>query len=79
VDAPTGEEAIVALQRIEGEVKGLASSAGPWPAVRLRFGLAPLWHQDPAEALAEARRALERAREPGGHLVQMSTGLRPAS
>ncbi len=79
VDAPTGEEAIVALQRIENAVEGLAGSAGQWPTVTLRFGLAPLWHQDPAEALLEATRALGRARAPGGHMVQMSTGLRPAS
>jgi GGDEF domain-containing protein len=79
VDAPSGEEAITALERIEREVRALAASAQQWPDVQLRFGVAPLWHQDPGEAFAEATRALTRARRPGGHTVQMSTGLRPAS
>jgi GGDEF domain-containing protein len=79
VDAPSGEEAITALERIEREVRELAVSARRWPDARLRFGVAPLWHQDPVEALAEASRALARALAPGGHAIQMSTGLRPAS
>lgn len=78
VDAPSGEEAVTALERIEREVRSLGASAEQLPAVRLRIGVAPLWHQDPADALAEAIRALERAQAPGGHAVQMSTCLRPA-
>lgn len=78
VDAPSGEEAIIALERIEREVRDLAASARRWPEARVRAGLAPLWHQDPGDALDEATRALARARAPGGHSVQMSTGLRPA-
>jgi diguanylate cyclase len=77
VDAPYAGEAIAALERTEHLVRELASANPRWLGLRLRVGLAPLWSEDPTEAIEQAARALEGARDRGG-AVTLSTGIRPA-
>lgn len=76
VDAPTGDEAMAALERMATAVKTLAATDRRWSEVRLTVGVAMLWGEEPYEAMARARDALLRARERGGGVVMMSTALR---
>jgi GGDEF domain-containing protein len=76
VDAPYGDAAMNALQRLVHAGKQLAASDRRWDGVRMSVGVAPLWSDDPDEALARAQEALDRARERGGGIVVMSTALR---
>jgi diguanylate cyclase (GGDEF)-like protein len=79
VDAPFGDEAMAALERVERAVRTLAATRPEWRELALSIGVAPLWHQDPRRALQHALDALGRARQRGGHCVQMSTASRPAA
>jgi GGDEF domain-containing protein len=76
LDAPYGDAAMSALQRLVHAGKQLAATDGRWDGVGLSVGVAPLWSDDPDEALDRAREALDRARERGGGTVVMSTALR---
>jgi len=76
VDAPTGDEAMAAFERMVTAVRRLAAKDRRWSDVRLTVGVAMLWGEEPYEAMARARDALLRARERGGGMVMMSTALR---
>jgi diguanylate cyclase (GGDEF)-like protein len=76
VDAPRGDEAMAALERLLSAVKALSESDRRWGEVRLTAGLALLWGEEPHEAMARAREALLRARDRGGGIVMMSTAIR---
>jgi len=78
VDAPFGDEAMAALERIGRSVRTLASSRPEWRELSLSIGVAPLWHRDPEQALDQALEALARARRHGGGAVRLSTSSRPA-
>ena len=76
VDAPTGEEAMAAFERMVAAVRAQAKADARWSDVRLTVGVAMLWGEEPYEAMAMAREALLRARERGGDIVMMSTSVR---
>ena len=76
VDAPKGDEAMAALERLVSAVHVLGESDRRWGEVKLTVGVALLWGEEPHEALGRAREALLRARDRGGGIVMMSTALR---
>ena len=78
VDAPHGDEATVALERLAKGVASLIASDRRWAGARICIGLAPLWSQDPELALRRASEALDRGRRRGA-TVAMTTGQPPAS
>jgi GGDEF domain-containing protein len=78
VDAPYAGEALTALERIEQAVRRLVDENPRWEGLRLRVGLAPLWSTAPEAALAQAAKALDRARGHGGPAVVMTTASRPS-
>lgn len=73
IDAPHGDEATAAFERLVRRVRGLAACDRRWQDVSLSVGVAPIWSENPTPALASAQEALQRARHRGGELVMMST------
>jgi diguanylate cyclase (GGDEF)-like protein len=74
LDAPYGDEAMAALERLVKAIRLLARSDPRFAGATLKIGLAQLWSEDPGDALEHAEQALERARTRGGS-VMMSTQL----
>jgi GGDEF domain-containing protein len=76
VNAPYGDEAMAAFDRLIRAVGDLAAADPRFRGAGLAVGVAQLWTADASTALAHAERALARALRQGGTGPMMSTGLR---
>jgi diguanylate cyclase (GGDEF)-like protein len=71
VDAPFGDEATAALERVARSMRDMIARDERWKGAVVSIGLSPLWPEKPSAAMARAREGLETARRmrPGSVVV----------
>jgi GGDEF domain-containing protein len=62
VDAPFGDEATAALERVARAIRDMIATDARWKGAVVTIGLSPLWSETPQVALTRARDGLESAR-----------------